>query len=79
MILLLIYFLLIFILIVFSALVIANFWRYRFKGDKTALIISLFVVAFILVMSASLFMIKPGALNPTGTGPSRSTLDDPFS
>ncbi|HSI20860.1 MAG TPA: hypothetical protein VLA04_04155 [Verrucomicrobiae bacterium] len=77
--LLIIYFLLVFILMVFSALVITNFWRYRFKGDKTALLMSLFVVAFILVMSTTLFLVTPGALS-SGTQRNNNTgIIDPFS
>lgn len=66
--LLLIYFALVLLLVGFNVLVVINFWRYRFEGDKTALFISLFVVSFILTMGATLFFIDPSGLSAdTGT------------
>lgn len=62
---LLIYAILVLIIIVMSLLAISNFWRYRFQGDRTSLVIILFIVAFILTMGATLILLDPTAFNPT--------------
>lgn len=61
--LLLAYFALVFLILLLSGLVVISFWRYRFQGDRTALVISLYFVAFILVMGSTLFLLNPGALS----------------
>lgn len=71
--LLFIYFALILLLILFSLLVISSFWRYRFQGDRTALVISLFTVAFVLIIGSTIFLLKPGSLT-NGSG-QNTTLD----
>lgn len=63
--LLLIYFALVALLAVFSFLAISSFWRYRFRGDRTALVIGLFITAFVLIMGSTLFLLNPGALSNT--------------
>lgn len=44
---LLLYFIGVFLLVVLSLFVVYNFVRYRFKGDKTLVFITLFAVAFV--------------------------------
>jgi uncharacterized membrane protein len=63
--LLLIYFALVLLLILLGAFIVANFWRYRFQGDRTALVIILFTIAFFLVCSSTLFLLNPSALTNT--------------
>lgn len=61
--LLLIYFGLVLLLGIFSFIVVSSFWRYRFQGDRTTLVIILFAIAFVFIMGSTLFLLNPGALS----------------
>lgn len=64
---LLIYFALVFMLIILSYVAVLSFWRYRFQGDRTVLVIWLFAAAFVLIMGSTLFLLSPGALSNGST------------
>ncbi len=60
---LLIYAGLIVLLIFFSLVVVFNFVRYRFEGDKTLLFIGLFYVAFVVTIISTMLLTRtPGAV-----------------
>lgn len=71
---LLIYFALVFMLIILSYVAVLSFWRYRFQGDRTVLVIWLFAAAFVLIMGSTLFLLSPGALS-NGTTVTTGTLN----
>jgi hypothetical protein len=72
--LILIYLILVFILAALSLLVISNFWRYRFHGDRTGLVISLFITAFLLIAASGFLLVDPSALSST-SAPITDTTD----
>lgn len=64
---LLIYAALVILLILFSLLVVFNFVRYRFQGDKTLLFIGLFYVAFVITIITTILLtrsITPDTIQP---------------
>ena len=47
-----------------AVLVIFNFLRFRFKGDRSGQIVILFSIAFVLLVVATLLLIDPASLGP---------------
>jgi hypothetical protein len=74
---LLIYLVLVIMLALLSVVVVINFWRYHFEGDRTAQFITLYCVAFAAVVLTTLVLVNYRSL--AGGGPDRSTpIDSPF-
>jgi ABC-type glycerol-3-phosphate transport system permease component len=51
----------VFLLALLSLLVVFNFIRYRFKGDKTFLFIALFAVAFVATTAVTILLTRTQA------------------
>jgi hypothetical protein len=52
-----------------ALLVIFNFLRFRFKGDRSMQIVILFTIAFVLLVLAALILIDPSSF---GSNPPKS-------
>lgn len=47
------------ILILLSIFVVYNFYKYRFKNDRTPLFVAIFITAFLATIIATLLMLRP--------------------
>jgi|GEM_PF-6342907 len=71
---LLIYFGGVILLILFGLLVISNFIRYRFKGDKTFTFIIFTSILFFLTVTTTILLTRTSSSNSTPTLPTGPTF-----
>jgi hypothetical protein len=58
----LVYFLAVLLLAGLGFIAIINFWRYRLPGDRTGLVVALFIVAFFLIIVSTLILLNPAGI-----------------